>query len=118
MCVAPPTIGGLGWQPVSEGEESAGMDGSHFDQLVRTLGHARSRRQALRGLAGAVVAGALALGGLEGSADDCKANGKACKKDGQCCSHHCVGASGRSTAHSGGVCQPASVCTPETLLGA
>ena len=53
------------------------MDGSHFDQLVRTLGRARSRRQALRGLAGAVVAGALALGGLEVSADDCKANGKA-----------------------------------------
>ena len=38
MCVAPPTIGGLGWQPVSVGEESAGMDGSHFDQLVRTSG--------------------------------------------------------------------------------
>jgi hypothetical protein len=39
------------------------MDSERFDGLVRRFGQPRSRRQTLRGLAGAVTAGALGLGG-------------------------------------------------------
>jgi hypothetical protein len=89
------------------------MDDRQFDAFARTVSQARSRRQALRALAGAVAAGVLALSG-EASAQDCKAEGKACKKDDQCCSGHCVGASGGSTAHSEGQCAappPVEVCS-------
>jgi hypothetical protein len=68
------------------------MDSERFDSLVRSFGQTRSRRQTLRGLTGAVAAGALAVGGREASADLCKSTGKACKTDGQCCSGlSCVG---------------------------
>src|SRR5215207_122548 len=71
------------------------MNSERFDGLARAFSHARSRRQALRGLVGIAAAGALALGGRTASADGCKGNGKACKKNSQCCSNNCVGASGR-----------------------
>jgi hypothetical protein len=51
------------------------VDSNRFDNLARTVGHSRSRRQVLRSLAG-IAAGALALGGREVGADDCKADGK------------------------------------------
>jgi hypothetical protein len=37
------------------------MDSKRFDGLVRSFGRTQSRRQTLRGLAGAVAAGALTL---------------------------------------------------------
>ena len=94
------------------------MDANRFDSLARIVGHSRSRRQVLRSLAGS-AAGVLLLGGREASADACKADGKACKKDSQCCSRTCAGGSGTgSTAHSDGVCQPATRCAaPKTLCG-
>jgi hypothetical protein len=61
------------------------MDSARFDGLVRRFGQTRSRRQALRGLAGIAASGALALSGRAVSAQDCKGNGKACKKGSQCC---------------------------------
>src|SRR4051794_14327326 len=62
------------------------LDSERFDRLVRSFGQPRSRRQTLRGLAGAAAAGALAVGGRDASADGCKGTGKTCKKDSQCCS--------------------------------
>src|SRR5207248_1428988 len=81
-----------------------------FDRLVRSFGQTRSRRQTLRGLAGAAATGALALSGREASADLCKSTGKACKTDSQCCSGlSCVGPSPRrnnSPKKSTATCQP------------
>jgi hypothetical protein len=94
------------------------MDSERFDSLVRTFSQARSRRQTLRGLAGAVAVGALALSGREARADTCKRNGKPCKKNSQCCSNNCVGASGGKA--NDGTCQPAAcveyqqTCIPGT----
>ncbi len=84
------------------------MDPVQFDGVVRTLGQARSRRQAMRSLMGA--AGALALGvrGASAQDEDCKANGKACKKNSQCCTNNCVGASDKTR----GTCQTAQQTCP------
>jgi hypothetical protein len=83
------------------------MDSARFDGLVRRFGQLRSRRQTLRGLAGA--AGLLLLDRQGTGAQACKRNGKPCKKPGQCCSGNCVGASGGSV--NDGTCQEASECT-------
>jgi hypothetical protein len=83
------------------------MNSERFDGLARAFSHARSRRQALRGLVGIAAAGALALGGRAASADACKGNGKACKKNSQCCSNTCVGTSGRGNT---GTCAAPAVC--------
>jgi hypothetical protein len=84
------------------------MDSERFDGLVRRFGQSRSRRQTLRGLAGAAAAGAFAVGGRGASADTCKAEGKACKKNSQCCSNTCVGGTGGSALD--GTCRPAPDC--------
>jgi hypothetical protein len=111
------------------------MDSARFDRIVRTFGQTRTRRQALRGLAGAAAAGTLGLGGQEARArktcaadgswcrlverkrtvraqdDTCKRNGKPCKKNSQCCSSNCVGGTGSgSTTKSEGRCE--STCAP------
>jgi hypothetical protein len=91
------------------------MDAERFDGLVRTFGQTKSRRQTLRGLAGAAAAGAFALGGQAASGDACKRTGKPCKKNGQCCSNNCVGGTGSgSTGKSEGRCRPACLapCAP------
>jgi hypothetical protein len=81
------------------------MDSERFDRLARTVSQAQSRRQALRGLAGAVAIGALTLRGGEASADACKADGKPCKKPEQCCSGICFRGTGTgATSKSEGVC--------------
>ncbi len=94
------------------------MDSERFDRLVRSFGQTRSRRQIVRGLAGAAAAGALALSGREASADVCKGDGKKCTKDGQCCSGSCVNPSGKPVAKSGGTCQTATphVCSGQVSL--
>lgn len=72
-----------------------------FDDLARGLADGTlTRGKAIRLMGAAVVGGALgSLGIREASADTpgCKRNGKACKKNTQCCSGKC----------SGGVCAPA-----------
>jgi hypothetical protein len=66
------------------------MESERFDRLVWTFGQPRSRRLALRGIAGAAAA-ALALGGRRASAARCKADGAGCKNRHQCCSNICLG---------------------------
>jgi hypothetical protein len=44
------------------------MDSERFDGLMRSFGQTQSRRQTLRGLAGAIAVGAFAVGGREASA--------------------------------------------------
>jgi hypothetical protein len=88
------------------------MDSERFDGLVRTFGQARSRRQTLLGLTGAAV-GALALGGWDVSADECKGVGKACKKSSQCCGTlECVdsGSDTNSPKKNSNTCQEQSTC--------
>ncbi len=68
--------------------------GEHsFDELARGLASGTvSRRKALRLMGAALVGGTLASLGIgEAAADLCKRNGKACKKDKQCCSGNCEG---------------------------
>jgi hypothetical protein len=63
----------------------------YFDELASGLASGSiSRRKALRLMGAALVGGTLgSLGGVA-AADDCKRNGKACKKNSQCCSGNCV----------------------------
>ena len=70
------------------------------------LGQARSRRQALGSLVGAVAALALGTRGAGAQDEECKANGKECKKDSQCCTGNCVGATGKTR----GTCEPVQTC--------
>ena len=80
------------------------MDSDRFDRLARVFGHARSRRQAFRGLAG-VAAGTIALSVGGTSAAPCKPLGRGCKNDGQCCDNNCATNSGKG---------PAKTCQPNT----
>jgi hypothetical protein len=90
------------------------MESDRFDALVRTFGQTTSRRKTLLALAGAAV-GALASGGRgPAAAQGCKADGKACKKNSQCCSGTCAGGGGGSTGQSEGRC---SSCPPPPPTG-
>jgi hypothetical protein len=85
--LAPPSLG--------KGEPMSPQARDHsFDQLARGLASGSiSRGRALRLMGAALVGGALgSLGIGEAGADPpgCKRNGKACKKDEQCCSGNCV----------------------------
>lgn len=62
------------------------MDGARFDRLARSLTAAGSRR----GLLAAALAALLGRLGLGGVAAACRGAGKACAKDGQCCSRRCT----------------------------
>jgi hypothetical protein len=64
------------------------LDSERFDGLVRAFNQARSRRQALRGLAG-FAAGAFALGGREAAAAAKPADAK-CSSGSQCASGTCI----------------------------
>jgi hypothetical protein len=83
-----------------------------FDELARGLASGSiSRGKALRLMGAALVGGALASVGMREAAADpigCKRNGKACKKDTQCCSGNC----------EGGICAAAAppTCPPGTVL--
>lgn len=65
-----------------------------FDDLARGLADGTiTRGKALRLMGAALVGGALGSVGIGEAAADppgCKRNGKACKKDTQCCSGNCV----------------------------
>ena len=84
------------------------MESERFDGLVWTFSQARSRRQALRGLAGAAAATVLALDGRRASAARCKADGAGCKNRHQCCSNICRGAN-KSTRTC--IAQTPELCT-------
>ncbi len=74
-----------------------------FDELTKTLAQSTSRRQALKVLGGSLAGGLLAaLGVGTADAEECKRDGKACKKGTQCCS---------------GVCQNGQCVTPCTTDG-
>ena len=76
-------------------EEPTERRESSFDELAIGLASGSiSRGRALRLMGAALVGGALgSLGMREATADQCKRNGKACKKDAQCCSGNCEGGS-------------------------
>ena len=57
------------------------MDAVQFDGLVRTVSQARSRRQALRSLAGAAGALALRARGASAQDEECKADGQVVQKE-------------------------------------
>jgi hypothetical protein len=63
-----------------------------FDELARGLASGTlSRGRALKLMGAALVGGTLASLGIgEAAANDCKRNGKRCKKNTQCCSGNCV----------------------------
>ena len=80
--------------------------GKEFDDLAKALARGESRRQALRkfvvGALGVVVGAAMPASASADGGLDCKADGKACKKNSQCCSGSCCD----------GVCCPAGFCIP------
>ena len=86
-----------------------------FDELARRLTSGdMSRGRVLRLMGAALVGGALgSLGIGEASADPpgCKRNGKACKKDTQCCSGNCSGGTCAAACTSdGGACTTNGEC--------
>ena len=78
------------------------MESERFDRLVWTFGEARSRRQALLGLAGAAAA-VLALSGRDASAR-CKGEGAGCKNSHQCCSNLFCRREAGSPKSASGIC--------------
>jgi hypothetical protein len=80
-----------------------------FDELARGLASGEvSRGKALRLMGAALVGGTLASLGIgEAAADLCKRNGKACKKNSQCCSGICDEATDTCAPPE---CQDASDC--------
>ena len=74
---------------------------SFFDDLARGMADGSiTRGKALKLMGAAVVGGTLTsfgVGGVAVADNECKPNGKKCRKDKQCCSGKC----------SGGVCAPA-----------
>ena len=82
-----------------------------FDELAIGLSSGTlSRGKALRLMGAALVGGALgSLGISEAAADQCKRNGKVCKKDKQCCSGNC------SSGTCAAACQPfGASCTADS----
>jgi hypothetical protein len=87
------------------------MDSDRFDGLVRTFGQIRSRRQTLRGLAGAAAAGALTLRGRQASARSCKTETRPCKRTSECCSGLRCRAEFNGRHNTTTVCKPFVACT-------
>jgi hypothetical protein len=87
---------------------------SSFDELAKELASGSiSRGKALRLMGAALVGGTLAsLGIREASADDeCKPEGKKCRKDKQCCSGTCTeGHCAAACTSNGGTCSTSTDC--------
>ncbi len=85
------------------------MDGQRFDDLTRSLAAVGSRRRLLSRLAAAPLAAlATLLAAESGRAEHgCRHAGRACTRDGQCCSGDCLG---NETC----ACTRASQCPPST----
>jgi Dictyostelium (slime mold) repeat len=94
-----------------------------FDDLARGLADGSlTRGKALRLMGAAVVGGTLgSLGIGEASADQCKRNGKPCKKNSQCCSGICDQAT-RTCAppvlecQDDNDCDDGNVCTVDSCI--
>jgi hypothetical protein len=88
------------------------MDEQQFDDLTRRLATATSRRQMLRGLAAGATATILIRFRPDKTAakaaDDCKRDGKACKKDQQCCGDAICS----NVVNGRGVCCTPATCQP------
>lgn len=88
------------------------MDEQRFDDLTRRLATATSRRQMLRGLAAGATATILIRFRPDKTAakaaDDCKRDGKACKKDKQCCGDAICS----NVVNGRGVCCTPATCPP------
>jgi hypothetical protein len=87
----------------------------YFDELASGLASGSiSRGKALRLMGAALVGGMLASLGIgEASADLCKPNGKACKKNSQCCSGNCANgtcAQFIGCDPQGGICDSLTFC--------
>jgi hypothetical protein len=97
------------------------MDPTNFDRFVRSLTWPASRRGALGVMVGALALLGQAVPGVAkqrhhqstaghspgraATTGTCKAAGKACAKNGQCCSGNCTPAPGKtSVAGSGSIC--------------
>jgi hypothetical protein len=68
------------------------MDRRRFDDMTRVLGGRIGRRAALRGLAAALLGGAVAVPAVAQAANrsrTCRWAGQACLQHGQCCSQQC-----------------------------
>src|SRR5438067_8268179 len=86
--------------------------GEWIDDLSRALAAGRSRRWALRVLAGGAVTAALGLPGARAvTADDaCKPAGKKCRKASQCCSGTCTAGACTGCSLAGAGCSGGAEC--------
>ncbi len=86
------------------------MDDQHFDSLARSLASGRSRRTAVRLLAGGALGALLTALGLEEAGAACVRVGRRCETGRQCCTKRCVRgrcACPRGTTRCGRRCCPA-----------
>lgn len=96
------------------------MDGSHFDDLTRSLSGPRSRRGVARLLGGLAFGGVLSALGIEWAAADELLGGEPCMRDRQCQTRKCL-SSGKcscSKAERIGCVQPANRCKKATCSDA
>jgi hypothetical protein len=94
---------------------AAAEEGHSVDELARGLATGTmSRRQVLKVLGGTLAGGLLAVLGVGGgvaAADECKRNGKRCKKNSQCCSGNCAnGTCAAACVANGGACTAGTQC--------
>jgi hypothetical protein len=93
---------------------AAAEEGHSVDELARGLATGTmSRRQVLKVLGGTLAGGLLAVLGVGSgvaAADECKRNGKACKKDSQCCSGICSSGTCAACRPNSGSCTANTQC--------
>lgn len=65
------------------------MDGDRFDRLTRLFAGQRTRRSALKALAGTLAAGVTGVAADEADAARCRKAGEICRKGPDCCSGTC-----------------------------
>jgi hypothetical protein len=89
------------------------MDGKLFDELTLSLGAEKTRRGALRLLAGGALGAVLTRLGLEEAAARCVRLGGRCERSRECCAGGCQGRRcrcGTGTKACNGRCIPAGQC--------
>ena len=90
------------------------MDGRRFDELVTALAVGSAPRRLVRGLAGGALAGLLHRLGIEEAVAACKAVGRRCRRDGDCCSRRCRRDACRC-ARNGAACPSTCASDPNQL---
>jgi hypothetical protein len=100
---------------------AAAEEGHSVDELARGLATGRmSRRRVLKVLGGTLAGGLLAVFGVGGgvaAAHECKRNGKACKKDSQCCSGICSSGTCAACRPNSGSCTANTQCCSGNCSG-